>query len=244
MFTEIFLQAFVYLVAAVVAVPVARQLGLGSALGYLIAGVIIGPFILGLVGEEGEDVMHFAEYGVVLMLFLVGLELEPAKLWRLRVPIIGMGGLQVGITAVVFAIIVISMGFEWQTALAIGLTLALSSTAMVLQTLNEKGWMKSAAGQRAFSVLLFQDVAVIPILAILPLLAIPELYSDPSAAGHATEQAARPRWLQAGLVLGVVAAIWAGGHYLTRPIFRWIARTRSQELLIATSLLLIVSVAL
>lgn len=243
MFSEFFVQAFIYLAAAVLAVPVAKRLGLGSALGYLLAGVIIGPFVLGLVGEEGQDVMHFAEFGVVLMLFLVGLELEPATLWRMRVPIVGLGGLQVGLTAAVFGVVAMFVGYEWRTAAAIGLTLALSSTAIVLQTLNEKGWMKTAAGKRAFSVLLFQDIAVIPILAILPLLAIAGL-NEAATADHAAPHADLPGWLQTLLVFGVVAAIAVGGRYLTRPVFRYIARTRSHELFIATSLLLIISITL
>jgi Kef-type K+ transport system membrane component KefB len=165
-----FFQAFVYLSAAVVSVPIAKRLGLGSVLGYLIAGAVIGPYALKLVGKD-QDVMHFAEFGVVMMLFLVGLELQPALLWRLRGPIVGLGGLQVvGTTAVVGALGLI-LGLSWQVALAAGLILSLSSTAIVLQTLNEKGLMKTPGGQNSFSVLLFQDIAVIPMLAVLPLLA-------------------------------------------------------------------------
>lgn len=242
MYQEIFIQAFVYLAAAVLAVPVARRLGLGSALGYLLAGVLIGPFVLGLVGEKGQDVMHFAEFGVVLMLFLVGLELEPAKLWRLRVPIIGLGGLQVATTALVVGALCLWAGYAWQTALLIGLVLALSSTAIVLQTLEEKGWMKTAAGQRSFSVLLFQDIAVIPILAVIPFLAVAGI--EASGDGHGVTHADRPGWLQALLVLAVVAAIWFAGHYLARPVFRWIARTGTREVFMATALLLIVGVVL
>ena len=152
------------------AVPLARRLGLGSALGYLIAGVVIGPNVLGLVGKEGRDVMHLAEFGVVLMLFLIGLELNPAKLWRMRVPILGLGGSQVVLTALVTGMAAYLFGISWQGATAIGLILSLSSTAMVLQTLDEKGWMRTQAGKGGFSVLLFQDIAVIPILAVLPLL--------------------------------------------------------------------------
>ncbi len=169
---SLFFQVFIYLAAAVFAIPLAKRLGLGSALGYLLAGVIIGPYLLGLVGEEGQDVMHVAEFGVVLMLFLVGLELEPSVLWRMRVPILGLGGSQVVISATVIGGVALAFGLPWQTALAIGLVLALSSTAIVLQTLNEKGWLKTEAGKGGFSVLLFQDVAVIPILALLPFLAI------------------------------------------------------------------------
>jgi monovalent cation:proton antiporter-2 (CPA2) family protein len=237
-YQDLFIQAFIYIAAAVVAVPVAKRLGLGSALGYLLAGVIIGPFVLGLVGEHGEDVMHFAEWGVVLMLFLVGLELEPATLWRMRVPIIGMGGLQVGLTALGFSLMAVLTGFEWRMALAIGLTLSLSSTAMVLQTMEEKGWMKTAAGRSSFSVLLFQDVAVIPILAIMPLLAMPGLVESGDVSG------ARPGWLQTLLVFGAVAGIVLAGRYLCRPLFHYIARTRSHEMFIATSLLMIVGITL
>ena len=173
-----FMQAFVYLAAAVIAVPIAKRLGLGSALGYLLAGFIIGPNLLSLVGEEGQDVMHFAEFGVVLMLFLVGLELQPSVLWRMRVPIIGLGGLQVVVTALVVALVCAFSGFEWQTAIVIGLVFSMSSTAIVLQTLDEKGWLKTVAGQSGFSVLLFQDVAVIFMLAAIPFLSLPEFMSD------------------------------------------------------------------
>ena len=245
MFSSIFSQAIVYLAAAVLAVPLAKRLGLGSALGYLLAGVVIGPFVLGLVGEEGQDVMHFAEFGVVLMLFLVGLELEPAVLWRMRVPILGLGGSQLAITAAVIAVLAFSFGLEWQTALAIGLILALSSTAIVIQTLKEKGWFNTEAGRGGFSVLLFQDVAVIPILALLPFLAIPETGAELAGLNAGTElQPDTPGWLQALMVLAVVAGIIIAGRFLTRPIFRWIAETRSHEVFIATALTLIVGITL
>jgi len=182
-----FVQAVVYLAAAVVAVPLAKRAGLGSVLGYLLAGAVIGPSVLGLVGEEGQDVMHFAEFGVVLMLFLVGLELQPSVLWRMRVPILGLGGAQVVLTAAVLAAVALAFSLPWQTAMAIGLTLALSSTAMVLQTLKEKGWEKTPAGRAGFSVLLFQDIAVIPMLAFIPLLAVPELVD--AAGVHAAADA-------------------------------------------------------
>ncbi len=240
----IFFQVFIYLAAAVFAVPIAKRLGLGSPLGYLLAGVIIGPYLLGLVGQEGQDVMHFAEFGVVLMLFLVGLEVEPAVLWRMRVPILGLGGSQVIITAAVIAGVVLALDFPWQTALAIGLILALSSTAIVLQTLNEKGWMKTEAGKGGFSVLLFQDVAVIPILALLPFLAMgtePLLLDE---AGGQVASSGRPGWLQAVMILGVVSAIVLGGRFLTRPLFRWIAHTRSHEVFLSTALLLVVGITL
>jgi monovalent cation:proton antiporter-2 (CPA2) family protein len=244
MFSGFFTQAFIYLAAAVLAVPLAKRLGLGSALGYLLAGVIIGPHILGLVGAEGQDVMHFAEFGVVLMLFLVGLELEPRVLWRMRVPILGLGGSQVVITSLVIGIVAFSLGLEWQTALAIGLALSLSSTAIVLQTLNEKGWMSTEAGRGGFSVLLFQDIAVIPILALLPFLALPGFEQEASGTVAHAAHGDRPGWLQALLVLSVVVGIVVAGRFLTRPMFRWIADTRSHEVFIATALALVVGITL
>lgn len=241
-----FTQAFVYLAAAVIAVPIAKRLGLGSALGYLLAGLIIGPNLLDLVGDAGQDVMHFAEFGVVLMLFLVGLELQPSVLWRMRVPIIGLGGLQVVVTALVVALLCTYVGFEWQTGIVIGLVFSMSSTAIVLQTLDEKGWMKTVAGKSSFSVLLFQDVAVIFMLAAIPFLSLPVFMDD----GQLLQQTAnaveseKPRWLSALSVLGVVAGIVLAGHFFTRPFFRYIAKTRSGEIFIATALLLIVVITL
>jgi monovalent cation:proton antiporter-2 (CPA2) family protein len=244
MYSNFLSQAFIYLIAAVLAVPLAKRLGLGSALGYILAGVIIGPFVLGFVGEEGQDVMHFAEFGVVLMLFLVGLELEPSRLWRLRVPILGLGGSQVVVTTVVITMIAWYLGEKIQTALAVGMILALSSTAMVLQSLKERGWLNTEAGRAGFSVLLFQDVAVIPILAILPFLALPEVSAGLADAGLDGAAEEMPGWLQGLMILAVVAAIVFAGRFLMRPVFHWIATTRSLELFIATALTLIVGVTL
>lgn len=229
-------QAFIYLAAAVLGVPVAKRLGLGSVLGYLLAGVVIGPFALGLVGGHGHDVMHFAEFGVVMMLFLVGLELRPSTLWQLRRPILGLGGLQVTVTAAVVAGAALAAGIAWRPALAIGLILAMSSTAIVLQSLAEKGQLRTSGGQSAFSVLLFQDIAVIPILAIFPLLA------TGGAATSATESG-RPGWLQALMVLGAVVGLVGAGRYIVRPAFRFLAETRLREIFTAATLLLVVGIA-
>jgi monovalent cation:proton antiporter-2 (CPA2) family protein len=238
-----FYQAFIYLSAAVVSVPLAKRLGLGSVLGYLIAGIVIGPFGLRLIGREGQDIMHFAEFGVVMMLFLVGLELQPALLWRLRGPILGLGGLQVTITALALAGVAVAAGLPWQTSLAIGMTLALSSTAIVLQTLNEKGLMQTRAGQSSFAVLLFQDVAVIPMLAILPLLALGGGGAH-DAAHDSTWVEGLPAWAQTAAVLGAVGGIILAGRFLVQPAFRFVARSGLREIFTAAGLLLVIGIAL
>jgi len=240
-----FFQAFVYLAAAVIAVPLAKRLGLGSVLGYLIAGMAIGPFGLGLIGEEGQDVMHFAEFGVVMMLFLIGLELQPALLWRMRGPILGMGGLQVLLSTTLIAGIGAFAGLVWNEAIAVGLILALSSTAIVLQTLAEKGLINTDGGQSAFAVLLFQDIAVIPMLAVLPLLAVGPSASAAEHGEHGgTLVDGLPAWGQTLSVLLAVVAIVIGGRYLIRPVFRFIAQTRQAEIFTAAGLLLVIGIAL
>ena len=232
-------QAFIYLCAAVIAVPVARRLGLGSVLGYLIAGVIIGP-ILGMAGSETDKLRHFAELGVIMMLFLVGLELAPRSLWEMRVKLLGLGGMQVILTTSVVGLIAWQLGLDWNMALACGLIFSLSSTAIVLQTLNEKGLLKSDGGQSSFAVLLFQDIAVIPILALLPLLALPHLTGDASAIAAVDEHAESFSLLdglvgwQATLVtIAVIISVVVGGFYLSRPLFRYIASSRLREIFTA-----------
>jgi len=241
-----FFQAFVYLSAAVVSVPLAKRLGLGSVLGYLLAGAAIGPFALGLIGEEGQDVMHFAEFGVVMMLFLVGLELEPALLFRLRREILGLGGLQVVVSSLVLAGAALLVGLTWKEALAVGLILSLSSTALVLQSLGEKGLLKTTAGQSAFAVLLFQDLAVIPMLAVFPLLAPRGAAGAGAAEGHASTSwvSGLPAWGQTLAVLAAVAAVILAGQFFVRPLLHAVARTRLRELFTAAALLLVIGIAL
>ena len=245
-------HAFVYLCAAVVAVPIAKRLGLGSVLGYLIAGILIGP-VIGLVGSETQEIQHFAELGVVMMLFLVGLELEPRNLWEMRSRLLGLGGLQVGITAALIAGGALLLGSHWSLAIVIGLIFSLSSTAIVLQTLAEKGLIRTDGGRAGFSVLLFQDIAVIPMLALIPLLALPELASptldanfhpEPEHQEQMSLVAGLPGWGHALVVLGAVAAVLLGGHFLSRPLFRFIAKSRLREIFTASALLLVIGIAL
>jgi monovalent cation:proton antiporter-2 (CPA2) family protein len=247
--TGLLLEAFIYLLAAVVAVPVAKRLGLGSVLGYLVAGVAIGP-VLGLVGtQESREIQHYAEFGVVMMLFIVGLELEPAMLWRMRAKLLGLGGLQVVATAGVLSAISWQLGLDWRTALAVGLLLSLSSTAIVLQTFQEKGLSRAEGARGAFSVLLFQDIAVIPILALIPLLALPELATHAGAdhgdGGHADLSLVDDLsgWLYALLVVGAIGAVIVGGHYLSRPLFRLVANTGLREAFTAAALMLVIGIA-
>jgi CPA2 family monovalent cation:H+ antiporter-2 len=238
---EFFSQALVYLAAAILVVPLAKRLGMGSVLGYLIAGMIIGPYILGFVGKEGQDIMHVAEFGVVMMLFLVGLELEPSRLWRLRSSILGLGGLQVLGTSLLLAIPGVLLGLQWNIALAIGMILSMSSTAIVLQTMTEKGLMRSSAGQNSFSVLLFQDLAVIPILAVLPLLSFHAVGQSPADHVQVGWMDQLPGWARTLAVLAAVATVIFIGRTLVRPLLRYVAATRLRELFTATALLLVVA---
>ncbi|OYX05463.1 MAG: potassium transporter [Caulobacter vibrioides] len=240
---NILTQTLVYLGAAVVSVPIAKRLGLGSVLGYLIAGVLIGPFALSLVGDQA-DVMKFAEFGVVILLFLIGLEVQPSTLWDMRKAIFGLGGAQVVGTALIIAAAALAFGLPWQTALAVGLVLAMSSTAIVLQTLDEKGLRQGPVGRAAFGVLLLQDLAVIPLFALLPLLAIGAPQHAAEAGGHGASLVSHlPVWAQTLSVLAAVAAVVGGGRYLVRPLFRFIAKARLREIFTASALLIVVAVA-
>jgi monovalent cation:proton antiporter-2 (CPA2) family protein len=243
------LQTLVYLGAAVIAAPIAKRLGLGSVLGYLIAGVVIGPFALSLVGRQ-EDVMKFAEFGVVILLFMIGLEVRPALLWSMRKTIFGLGGAQVVATALAIGAVSIALGLDWKTALAVGLVLAMSSTAIVLQTLDEKGLRQGPVGRAAFGVLLLQDLAIIPLFALLPLLSAAPAHlvaetAQAAGGGHGEGSliAGLPAWLQTLAVFGAVAAVVGGGRYVVRPIFRFIAQSRLREIFTATALLIVVGVA-
>ncbi len=240
-----FLNAMVYLLAAVISVPVAKRLGFGSVLGYLLAGMIIGPFVLGFIGSEGQDVMHFAEFGVVMMLFLIGLELKPNLLWGMRRSIFGLGGLQLLITALVIGAVAVMLGQSVGAGIAIGLTLGLSSTAIVLQTLSEKNLMNQVSGKASFSVLLLQDIAVVPILALIPLLA-----SSSASTGHESSHGLQniagieiTGWVQVALMLTVIIGIVVVGLYLVKYFFRIIARTGLREIFTAAALLLVISTA-
>ena len=237
---DFLLQSTVFLGAAVVCVPIAKRIGLGSVLGYLIAGMLIGPFVIGFIGNDSEDIMHFAEFGVVIMLFLIGLELEPEKLWRLRKQILGVGATQVLATAAILFVAGIMFGIGWRTSIAFAFALALSSTAIVLQTLAEKNLMGNPGGQSSFSVLLFQDIAVIPILAGLPLLAI----SSASKGKADTLLADLPVGLQTAAVIGAVAVVVVGGRFVIAPCLRIIAKTRVRELFTGFALFIVVSIAL
>ena len=248
--TDFLLLAFLFLVAGVFAVPIASRLGLGSVLGYLIAGIVISP-ILAILHVDVISIQHFAEFGVVMMLFLVGLELEPKLLWSMRNKLLGLGGGQVALTTIAVMIAAMMMGQVWSVALAIGLVMALSSTAIVLQTLNEKGLMKSDGGQSSFSVLLFQDIAVIPMLALVPLLALPELveglHHGAGDDGHGPAMSlvdGLPAWGAAIVTLGAIAAVVIVGSYMTGPVFRFIAAAKLRELFVATALMMVIGIAL
>ena len=225
---------FTYLGAAVLAVPIARALGLGAIIGYLAAGICIGPWGLALVSNV-QDILHFAEFGVVLMLFLVGLELQPARLWSLRRPILGLGTAQLAGCALLLWAAAWALGLPWRMALVGALGLALSSTAIALQVLAERNLLRTDGGQKAFSILLFQDMAAIPILALLPLLGAVAA-AQPHSAGQLGGEALR--------IAAVVGAIVLGGRWLLRPVLRWIARSKQPEIFTAAALFLVVGIAM
>ena len=221
-------QALVYLAAGVIAVPLFKRIGLGSVLGYLAAGMVIGPWGLRLIGDP-QTVLHFAEFGVVMLLFLIGLELDPQRLWTLRRQILGMGSVQVVATAAAVAGIALALGQPLAVALVAGMGVAMSSTAIALASLQEKNLLSSPGGQASFSVLLFQDLAVIPMLLAVGLLA---------------EGKAALDWKAAGTGLALIVGIFMGGRLLLRPALRYIANARLREVFVAAALLLVLGIAL
>ena len=244
--TSFLLLAFTFLIAGVLTVPLAARLGLGSVLGYLAAGIAIGP-VLRLLGVDLVEIGEFGEFGVVMMLFLVGLELQISRLWSMRGRLVGLGGGQIGLTTLLILLIALALGQTWQTGLAAGMILALSSTAIVLQTLKERGLQRSDGGEASFAVLLFQDIAAIPMLTLLPLLA------QKSLAGQGTTPAHGPAlslvdgltgWEAAAITATAVAAVVFLGGKLAEPIFRFITRAHLPELFTATALMIVVAIAL
>lgn len=234
--TSVFLTyAVVLLLAAVLAVPLARRGRLGAVLGYLVAGVLIGPHALNLLGET-ESIARISELGVVLMLFVIGLELSPGRLWVMRRTVFGIGSLQMVVTAVLLGVVALAMAQRWQSALIVGLGLALSSTAIGLQVLAERKQLQSPHGRLAFAILLLQDVAAIPILALIPLLGVH------GAAGADVSWTSYLR--DAARIIGVLIAIGVGGRYLLRPLFRITAGTQIPEVFTAAALLVVMGTAL
>ena len=223
-------QAAIFLLTAVIVVPLFRRLRLGGVLGYLAAGAIIGPWGLALIAEA-QETLHFAELGVVLLLFLVGLELEPSRLWALRKPVFGLGGAQVVVSGIALGVAAHVLGLAWQTAIVVGFGLAMSSTAIVLAWLGERGQLSEPAGRRTFAVLLFQDLAVIPLIALLPLLT-PD-------TGETTNG-----WLVAAKGLAAIAAVIVGSRLVTRPALKLIARHGGREVFTAAALLVVIGAAL
>ncbi|MGL4349240.1 MAG: monovalent cation:proton antiporter-2 (CPA2) family protein, partial [Plesiomonas shigelloides] len=221
-------DVILFLSAAVIAVPLARKAGIGAVLGYLLAGMAIGPWGLRLINDV-EAVLHFSELGVVLLLFIIGLELNPGKLWQMRRPIFGLGALQVLLTAGLLMGLLLLLGFSWQSALISGLGLAMSSTAMGLQLMREYGMTRNDGGQSGFAILLFQDMAVVPVLALIPMLAV--------GASDTTD------WSMIAIRVGGVAALLLGGRYLLRPLFRMIANTGVREVFTAAALLVVLGTA-
>lgn len=246
--TEILLSIFAFLASACIFVPLMRLAGLGSVVGYLLAGVLIGPSVLKLI-DEPETVLHISEFGVVMMLFLIGLELKPRELWSMRAKLLGMGGLQAGISLVLISGICFGLGYSLGNSIVIGMAFALSSTAVALQVMQDRKILETAPGKSAFSVLLFQDVIVIAMIAALPLLAS-VTGADPSTYGadggdHGHDAMIRPTGIWLGLaIIGVFAGMIVGGRLLLQPFFRLIAKGGVRETFTATALLLVIGAAL
>lgn len=241
---SILFEAIVFLAGAIICVSIAKRLGLSSVIGYLLAGVLIGPYVLGFIGEEGQDILHFAEFGVVVMLFLIGLEIEPKNFWNMRKTIVGMGGIQVGGTMLLSYILFAALGFDWKVALVISMAVALSSTAIALQTIKEKGLMNTTFGTSSFSILLFQDIIVIFMLGFIPLLVDSEhKTSTENHSEHANLLENLPVGLQTLAIILSVVLIIVAGRYLIVPMLRKVAKTGVRELLIAAALLIVFGIS-
>jgi len=213
-------------------------------LGYLLAGILIGPYVLGFVGEEGEEILHFAEFGVVMMLFLIGLEIDPARFWRMRKTVVGMGGLQVAGTMLLSYLLFSWLGYDWQVSVAIAMAVALSSTAIALQSIKEKGHFDTTYGSASFSILLFQDIIVILMLAAMPLLSSGgEVVAADDHAETVNLLENLPTWLRGLAIIGSVAAVVIGGRYLIVPTLRWVATWNMRELLTASALLIVLGIS-
>ncbi len=234
----------IFLGISLLTVPISKRLGIGSVLGYLLGGIIIGPFALGWIGKEGEEIMHIAEFGVVIMLFVIGLELSPNSFWKMRKTILGMGVFQMFLTSVLFfGVFYLFFLFSWQVSIALALSLSMSSTAIVLQTLKEKNLSKTEAGISSFSILLFQDIAVVPILSIIPLLAInPGLIVHHDDASSWINSLSAP--FSALVMIGAVTLIFVVGRFIVNPLLHWVARAHMRELFTATALFLVIGAAL
>ncbi|KFF11930.1 potassium transporter [Chryseobacterium soli] len=235
------MNTLIFLGVAIIMVPLARKFGLSSVIGYILGGIIIGPYVLKLTGKDVNDIMHASEFGVIMLLFLVGLELEPRKFWDMRKKIMGLGLTQMLLTIALLFVVFISAGWRIDMAIAVAMCFALSSTAIVLQTLQEKNNFKTMAGEASFSTLLFQDIAVIPILAILPLIA------NYKSTHHNNEIQIiiqkLPEWLQAGTVILGVAILILLGRYVFVPFLRYVSKSGMTELLTASSLFLVIGVS-
>ncbi|SHM93895.1 monovalent cation:proton antiporter-2 (CPA2) family protein [Polaribacter sp. KT 15] len=237
-------EAIMFLLGAIICVSIAKRLGLSSVIGYLLAGVLIGPYVLGFIGEEGEDILHFAEFGVVMMLFLIGLEIEPKNFWKMRKTILGMGGIQVAATMLLSYLLFTFLGFDWKVSLVISMAVALSSTAIAMQTIKEKGLMDTNFGTSAFSILLFQDIIVIFMLGFIPLLSTSA--STKTTNTHSESSSlleSLPIGFQTLAIILSVVLIIVVGNYLVVPMLRKVAKTGVRELLIAAALLIVFGIS-
>ncbi|WP_255535329.1 monovalent cation:proton antiporter-2 (CPA2) family protein [Cellulophaga sp. E16_2] len=238
---DILFEAIVFLVGAIICVPIAKKLGLSSVLGYLLAGVLIGPYLLGFIGEEGNDIQHFAEFGVVMMLFLIGLEIDAKSFWKMRKTIVGMGGTQVVLTSLISFAILIAFGVSWQVSLTCAMAISMSSTAITLQTISEKNLMNTTYGASSFAILLFQDIIVIVMLGLLPLLSTIDA-SKLEGEGSANILKTLPLGWQALATVSAIVLIVISGRYLIIPVLRLVAISKVRELLTAAALLIVLAI--